>query len=266
MSDPADATVTRSDGFVRKGVRRARLLAMVRGMTPRRTASVLTMAAALATVTPSAATAADEPPSIRAIVVHDVRIASGGCQDIPITFRFAARGWRVTGINAWVSHDGERVGYLAAHPGDAEATSARTSAKWCASAGLGRYVVGPSTITYYNPDGAGTKRVDDDTTAAFAVRRASRVKLLAHSVSADDVATVSARLRAYSLSAGRFTGVRGVTVDLQTRRAGGRWSTVDSAVSGAHGAVDLGAAGKKEWRVASHVTRTVARSVSVTFD
>lgn len=233
-------------------------------MSPRRTTVALTATAALAAVAPSAS-AADNPPSIRAIVVHDVRISADACREIPATFQFDAAGWQVDGINAWVSYQGEQVGYTAAEPEDG-ATSASTTMRWCTSSGLGRFTVGPSHITYRDPEGAGTKGVDDDTTTAFHVRRASRVRLLAHSVSEAGVATVSARLRAYSLSAARFTGVRGVTVDLQTKRAGDRWSTVDSAVSGPHGAVELSAAGKQRWRVASHVTRTVARAVSVTFD
>lgn len=236
------------------------------GMSPRRTAfAALAAAAALAAVIPPAS-AADDPPKITAITVHNVRISSDACRDVPVTFRFDPAGWRVDGINAGVWRDGVQGGYLAASPADADATSAKTTIRWCTGSGLGRFTVGPSQITYRNPQGAGTKSADDARTSSFAVRRASRTRLFAHSVSDAGTATVTAQLRAYSLSAGHFTGVRGVTLDLQTRRTGDRWSTVDTAVSGAHGSVDLAGSGKRQWRVASHGTSTVARSVSVTFD
>lgn len=249
---------------VRKGLRVPGWGCHAGGMLTRHAVATLTVAAAALAGFAPAAGAADQPPTIRSIDVHDVRVDAAGCRDIPVTIRFADHGWRVSGINSKVFHDGEQVGYLAASPADADATSARTSAKWCASSGLGRYVVGPSTITYYNPGGAGTKSVDDATTGAFTVRRDSRIRLGAHPVS-DHVATVTARLRGYSLTADRYRGVRGVTMLLQTKRAGEAWSTVDSAVTGAHGQVELSGHGRQLWRIVSQATSTVAKARSAAF-
>lgn len=232
----------------------------------RRAAAVSTSAVIGSMVAAGSADAVADPPNITAIVVHDVRISSDDCRNIPITARFVSNGWRVDGINSKIFYKGEEVGFTAARPADADATTASTTVKWCPSSGLGRYVAGPSTITYYNPNGAGSKTVDDATSAAFAVRRDARVKLVNADVSAAGRASVQARLRAYSLSRHRYTGVRGATVALQTKRVGGHWSTVDSAVTGPRGAVSLGANGKRLWRVVSHATGQVAGAVSRTFD
>lgn len=212
------------------------------------------MVAAAAVAMGSPASAADDPPDVTGISVANVRVASNDCLDIPVTFRFADHGWRVDGINAWVSYHGEHVGYLGASPEDDQASTARTTARWCASSGLGRYVVGPSQITYHNPQGAGVKHADDATTTVFHVRRAARVKPLEQTAS-----SVTAVVRAYSLKAGHYTAAAQVVVKLQRHAASG-WRTVSTGNTGEDGHVTLqGTGGRLLTRATSTIAKAKAR-------
>lgn len=219
----------------------------------------LALAAAGATVAlsaPTGAAAAGDEPHLTSLRVGSLTVADSACHELPVKVRFDAAGERVDGISVKIFHGSEQVGFVTARP-EQGASRASTTVRWCAGSPLGRYVAGPSTITYRH--GGAETSTEDQRTTVFHARRASRLTLLRDQVDGGS-ADVVARLVAYSPDAGRFTAAAGVPVRLQSRPAGGRWSTVQAGTTNRRGRVELAGTGHRDWRVLARATATIARA------